>query len=116
MHLLVCYIIMCFNAWIWNAQRLRGSCLIGVYCYIKNCNNLQIYEGDGLPTLICQQCCHEVDRSYKFKMKCETSDATLKQYTRKSPVNSEDEVVAQVTQYLHCYFSFVVNKVYFIFM
>ena len=81
-----------------------------MYCYIKSCNNLQIYEGDGLPTLICQQCCHEVDRSYKFKMKCETSDATLKQYTRKSPVNSEDEIVVEVTQYLHCYFSFIVNK------
>jgi hypothetical protein len=30
-------------------------------------------------------------------MKCETSDATLKQYTKKSPVNSEDEGAAEVT-------------------
>jgi hypothetical protein len=60
------------------------------------CNNLQIYEGDGLPTLICQQCCHEVDRSYEFKMKCETSDATLKLYSKRSAQNSEDEGVTEV--------------------
>ncbi|KAJ4428127.1 hypothetical protein ANN_24141, partial [Periplaneta americana] len=52
---------------------------------------LQIYEGDGFPALICQQCCREVDRSYKFKMKCESSDATLKQFMKKSPEDSEDE-------------------------
>jgi hypothetical protein len=30
-------------------------------------------------------------------MKCETSDATLKQYTKKCPEDSEDEGVAEVT-------------------
>lgn len=37
-------------------------------------------------------------------MKCETSDATLKQYIKKSLDNSEDEGVAEVTDYLCYYF------------
>jgi hypothetical protein len=42
-------------------------------------------------------------------MKCETSDATLKQYIKKSPDNSEDEGVAEVTDYLCCYFFLLIN-------
>jgi hypothetical protein len=69
-----------------------------------------MFEGDGLPALICQQCCHEVDRSYKFKMKCETSDATLKQYIKKSPENSEDEGVAEVIEYLYWCLLFIFSS------
>nr|CAD7603595.1 unnamed protein product [Timema genevievae] len=42
--------------------------------------SLSVFEGDGLPTLICQQCIHQVNRSYDFKMQCERSDAMLRQY------------------------------------
>nr|CAD7442611.1 unnamed protein product [Timema bartmani] len=41
---------------------------------------VKVFEGDGLPTLICQQCIHQVNRSYDFKMQCERSDAMLRQY------------------------------------
>jgi uncharacterized Zn-finger protein len=40
---------------------------------------LQLCAGDGLPDQICQQCACQVDTSYKFKLQCESSDATLRQ-------------------------------------
>ncbi|GFG37890.1 hypothetical protein Cfor_07380, partial [Coptotermes formosanus] len=40
---------------------------------------LQLCAGDGLPDQICQQCACQVDTTYKFKLQCESSDATLRQ-------------------------------------
>ncbi|XP_021918204.1 zinc finger protein 420-like [Zootermopsis nevadensis] len=40
---------------------------------------LKLYAGDGLPDQICQQCACQVDTTYKFKLQCESSDATLRQ-------------------------------------
>nr|CAD7405091.1 unnamed protein product [Timema poppensis] len=37
-------------------------------------------ENDGLPVLICGVCRLEVDRTYDFKLQCEASDSTLRQY------------------------------------
>lgn len=37
-------------------------------------------NGDGLPTLLCLQCVHEITRCYSFKQLCEQSDISLRQY------------------------------------
>ncbi|XP_033611459.1 zinc finger protein 2 isoform X2 [Cryptotermes secundus] len=39
----------------------------------------KLSAGDGLPDQICQQCAYQVDTTYKFKLQCESSDATLRQ-------------------------------------
>ncbi|XP_063232397.1 zinc finger protein 674-like [Bacillus rossius redtenbacheri] len=49
---------------------------------------VKVYEGDGLPTLICQQCIHQVNRSYDFKIQCENSDAMLRQYASNMQASS----------------------------
>jgi hypothetical protein len=41
---------------------------------------LQLHAGDGLPAQVCQQCVHEVNNSYNFRLQCESSDFTLRQY------------------------------------
>ena len=42
----------------------------------------QVFEGDGLPSQICQQCIEELENHYRFKQKCENSDARLRQYLK----------------------------------
>lgn len=41
-------------------------------------------EGDGLPSQVCLQCVHYINRAFSFKQLCERSDATLRQYLGKS--------------------------------
>jgi hypothetical protein len=41
---------------------------------------LQLYAGDGLPAQVCQQCVHQVNNFYNFKLLCESSDFMLRQY------------------------------------
>jgi hypothetical protein len=41
---------------------------------------LQVFEGDGLPTFICEQCSGLVDKFYDFKELCKNSESTLKGY------------------------------------
>jgi len=42
----------------------------------------QVFEGDGLPSQICQQCIEELENHYRFKQKCENSDARLRHYLK----------------------------------
>ncbi|KAJ9585794.1 hypothetical protein L9F63_002431 [Diploptera punctata] len=49
---------------------------------IMACISLEMYEGDGLPSHICHQCAEEVESYYKFKQKCQTSDARLRLYLK----------------------------------
>ncbi|XP_069702449.1 zinc finger protein Paris-like isoform X1 [Periplaneta americana] len=49
---------------------------------IMACVSVEVFEGDGLPSQVCQQCIEELDSHYRFKQKCETSDARLKQYLK----------------------------------
>jgi len=41
---------------------------------------LQVFEGDGLPTLICEQCSGLVDKFYDFKELCKNSESTLRDH------------------------------------
>lgn len=51
---------------------------------IMACVSLEVYEGDGFPSQICQQCAEELDSHFKFKQKCQASDARLKEYVKNS--------------------------------
>jgi hypothetical protein len=41
---------------------------------------LQLCAGDGLPAQVCQQCVHQVNSFYNFKLQCEKSDLILQQF------------------------------------
>ncbi|XP_033608040.1 zinc finger protein 2 isoform X3 [Cryptotermes secundus] len=41
-----------------------------------------MFAGDGLPSQVCERCIHRVNESFNFKLQCESSDATLRQFTR----------------------------------
>lgn len=56
-------------------------------------------EGDGLPSQVCLQCVHYINRAYSFKQLCERSDATLREYLGKPLFNdlaSKDIPIVQV--------------------
>ncbi|XP_071052389.1 gastrula zinc finger protein XlCGF57.1-like [Onthophagus taurus] len=57
---------------------------------IMNFTNVQIQTGDGLPSLICLDCIHQVTRSLSFKQLCEESDTNLRQIIERSPVLKEE--------------------------
>jgi hypothetical protein len=46
----------------------------------------QLCADDGLPGQVCQKCSRLVNLSYKFKLQCESSDATLRQYLKSHKV------------------------------
>ncbi|XP_066998609.2 gastrula zinc finger protein XlCGF57.1 isoform X2 [Anabrus simplex] len=56
---------------------------------IMNCVSIRVFEGDGLPTLICQQCCMQLDQFFEFKELCKNSDSTLHHYLSKLQSASE---------------------------
>jgi hypothetical protein len=41
-----------------------------------------MFAGDGLPSQVCERCVHRVNESFNFKLQCEGSDATLRQFVR----------------------------------
>ncbi|XP_014249120.1 zinc finger protein 883-like isoform X2 [Cimex lectularius] len=41
--------------------------------------NIDMHEGDGLPSLICHRCLYHVEQINEFKIQCEQSDALLRQ-------------------------------------
>jgi hypothetical protein len=47
----------------------------------------QLSSGDGLPSQVCQHCAQQVNTSYDFKLRCENTDATLRQYLSKMQPN-----------------------------
>jgi hypothetical protein len=48
---------------------------------------LQLSSGDGLPSQVCQHCAQQVNTSYDFKLRCENTDAVLRQYLSKMQPN-----------------------------
>jgi hypothetical protein len=59
--------------------------MVLVVATINKVNNdvfFQLYADDGLPGQVCQRCTRLVNLSYNFKLQCESSDATLRQYLK----------------------------------
>jgi hypothetical protein len=75
---------------IWHLARVNLSDKISnqqiitviLFIQVTECTFFQVFEGDGLPSQICQQCTEELENHYRFKQKCENSDARLRQYLK----------------------------------
>ncbi|XP_075145031.1 uncharacterized protein LOC142220052 [Haematobia irritans] len=51
----------------------------GISNMLEVITNIKHREGDNMPEKICLSCISEINRSYVFKIKCESSDKTLRQ-------------------------------------
>ncbi|KAJ8938615.1 hypothetical protein NQ314_011424 [Rhamnusium bicolor] len=49
---------------------------------IMACVALEVFEGDGLPDKICHPCKFQLEKSYNFRKKCESSDTKLRQHLK----------------------------------
>ncbi|KAK5647324.1 hypothetical protein RI129_002216 [Pyrocoelia pectoralis] len=47
---------------------------------IMACASVQIINGDGLPSTICNKCLAKLNVAWQFKLQCENSDAKLRQF------------------------------------
>ncbi|XP_050293295.1 zinc finger protein 2-like [Anthonomus grandis grandis] len=47
---------------------------------IMSCLSIEVFAGDGLPELICEDCKKQTHKSYTFKANCKKSDEALKSY------------------------------------
>lgn len=47
---------------------------------IMACASVQVVQGDGMPTYICQKCISKLNIAFQFKSQCESSDAKLRQH------------------------------------
>ncbi|XP_047034878.1 zinc finger protein 660-like [Helicoverpa zea] len=45
---------------------------------LTNCTKLKPQKEDGLPRLICKECCRQLKRTYSFNVQCDESDKKLK--------------------------------------
>ncbi|XP_023701959.1 zinc finger protein OZF [Cryptotermes secundus] len=68
----------------------KGGCLL--YRIKTLAPKLKLSSGDGLPSQVCQQCAQQVNASYDFKLRCESSDATLRQYLSKMQTNHKEGI------------------------
>lgn len=62
-------------------------------------------EGDGLPSQVCLQCVHYINRAFSFKQLCERSESTLRQllastidstFLELKPVSPNEFIVSDV--------------------
>ncbi|KAK0098040.1 hypothetical protein PV326_011575 [Microctonus aethiopoides] len=49
---------------------------------IMACVNLEVFEEDGLPNMICHPCKYQLEKSYQFKKKCEAADTKLRKHMK----------------------------------
>ncbi|GLV42045.1 uncharacterized protein CBL_04996 [Carabus blaptoides fortunei] len=49
---------------------------------IMACVSLEVFDGDGLPNMICHSCKFQLEKSYTFKKKCESSDLKLRRHLK----------------------------------
>ncbi|XP_046417224.1 zinc finger protein 189 isoform X2 [Neodiprion pinetum] len=49
---------------------------------IMACVNLEVYDEDGLPNMICHPCKYQLEKSYQFKKKCEAADFKLRKHIK----------------------------------
>ncbi|XP_048505264.1 zinc finger protein 383-like isoform X2 [Athalia rosae] len=49
---------------------------------IMACVNLEVFEGDGLPNMICHPCKYQLEKSYQFRKKCEAADSKLRSHMK----------------------------------
>ncbi|XP_054007334.1 uncharacterized protein LOC128891676 isoform X1 [Hylaeus anthracinus] len=47
---------------------------------IMSCVAIEVYAADGMPQMICSMCRWNLDRSYKFKLRCKKADEALRAY------------------------------------
>lgn len=52
---------------------------------------IQVFEGDGLPDKICRPCKYQLEKSYGFRKKCESSDLKLRLHLRDLPEDEYDK-------------------------
>ncbi|XP_055636266.1 zinc finger protein 391-like [Toxorhynchites rutilus septentrionalis] len=58
---------------------------------ISRCASVEIYEKDGLPAAICNDCFYKLGMAYEFRNRCEVSDKKLREYIQLSDGPSRDE-------------------------
>ncbi|XP_029677287.1 zinc finger protein 2 homolog [Formica exsecta] len=49
---------------------------------ILACVNIEVYEQDGLPNMICHPCKYQLEKSYQFRKKCQAADAKLRKHMK----------------------------------
>jgi len=64
---------------IWNVSNRYLVITLPLTCRFSCC---KVFVGDGLPAQVCERCVHQVNESFTFKLQCERSDATLRQFIR----------------------------------
>lgn len=57
--------------------------LTGLPQKIQVCGSIEIYEQDGLPSLICDVCIYKASVAHEFRQQCQHSDARLRMYYNK---------------------------------
>jgi Zinc-finger associated domain (zf-AD). len=60
--------------------------------YMLLINLFQVYVEDNLPSQVCKGCMDQVNNFSNFKLQCEKSYETLKQYWIKQEDNNTEEV------------------------
>nr|XP_019565546.2 zinc finger protein 391-like [Aedes albopictus]XP_029729262.1 zinc finger protein 391-like [Aedes albopictus]XP_029729263.1 zinc finger protein 391-like [Aedes albopictus] len=77
---------------------------------IARCASVEIYEKDGLPGAICNDCFYKLGIAFEFRNRCESSDQKLRSYVREQhgghrPVSSvvptvakDDEIYAAMSE------------------
>ncbi|XP_046738865.1 zinc finger protein 2 homolog isoform X2 [Diprion similis] len=62
---------------------------------ISTIARVQVHEDDGLPTLICGTCRHQVEKSYNFRLLVEISDRTLRNCLEGPQVETSEQMIKQ---------------------
>ncbi|KAL0818808.1 hypothetical protein ABMA28_008131 [Loxostege sticticalis] len=57
---------------------------------LSNCTKIKPSLDDGLPRLICKDCCRQLKRAYAFNLQCENSEERLRQYLKASCKTEEN--------------------------
>ncbi|XP_058059627.1 zinc finger protein 391-like isoform X1 [Anopheles bellator] len=82
-------------------QELQNGLLVNLFTVsisvnpsvmLARCTSIEVYEKDGLPQAICNDCFFKLGMSYEFRNRCEASDQKLRQYLNILPGPSKNEL------------------------
>ncbi|CAH1373980.1 hypothetical protein MTP99_015349 [Tenebrio molitor] len=67
---------------------------------IMACVALEVFDGDGLPNKICHPCKFQLEKSYNFRKKCESSDMKLRQHLKslQAKIGGVDLAIAEESE------------------
>ncbi|XP_050077368.1 zinc finger protein 28-like [Anopheles maculipalpis] len=65
---------------------------------LSRCVTIEIYEKDGLPSAMCNNCYYQLETAFEFRNRCESSDRKLREYQNIPNGDGKNELLLSINE------------------